>query len=101
MANMATMMEQQSIQMSNMMQVSMNASMVAQQSSESMMKLLIQQLGLREAAAVPLGGPQVVSQIGHGQSASSCSATASVEAELGEDVQTFIHKMASSFEKLV
>ena len=56
MANMATMMEQQSLHMSNMMQVSMNASMVAQQSSETMMKLLIQQLGLREAAGLPVGG---------------------------------------------
>ena len=34
-------------------------------------------------------------------SASSLSVTASVEVELDEDVQTFIHKMASSFEKLV
>ena len=64
-----------------------------------MMKLLIHQMGLREAAVVPLGGPQAASQTVPGQSASSGSVTASVEAELGEDVQIFIHKMASSFEK--
>ena len=63
MANMATMMEQQSLHMSNMMQVSMNASMVAQQSNGNMMKLLIQQLGLREAAGVLVGGLPAVSQV--------------------------------------
>ena len=94
-ANMASMMEQQSLHMSNMMQVSMNASMVAQQSSETMMKLLIQQLGLREAAGLPVGG-HPVSQVVHAPlPASSLSVTASVEVELDEDVQTFIHKMAS------
>ena len=102
MANMATMMEQQSLHMSNMMKVSMNASMAAQQSSEHMMKLLIQQLGLREAAGVLVGGLPAVSQVVQAAPpASSMSVTASVEVELDEDVQTFVHKMASSFEKLV
>ena len=71
MANMATMMEQQSLHMSNMMQVSMNASMVAQQSSETMMKLLIQQLSLREVAGLPVGGASSFS--------SGASTTTSIE----------------------
>ena len=67
-----------------------------------MMKLLIQQLGLREAAGLPVGGPQAVSQVVQAPlPASSLSVTASVEVALDEDVQTFIHKMASSFEKVV
>lgn len=101
MANMAAMLEQQSVQMTNMKQVSMNASMVAQQSSETMMKLLIHQLGVKEQASVPVPEVHVVSQRQSEQVSSSVSATATVETELGEDVQIFIRKMASSFEKLV
>ena len=97
----AAMMEQQAAQMSNMMHISMNASGVAQRSSEHMMKLLIHQLGIREAAVVPLGAPSGGSQVQQPvQQASSLSVTASAETELDEGLQLFINKMASSFEKI-
>jgi hypothetical protein len=76
--------------------------LVAQQRSENMMKLFIHQLGLKEVAALPLGGPPVASQTHQPrQVASSLSVTASVETELNEELQLFINKMESSFEGLV
>ncbi len=66
-----------------------------------MMKLLMHQLGIREAAVVPLGAPSGGSQVQQPvQQASSLSVTASAETELDEGLQLVINKMASSFEKI-
>ena len=55
MVNMATMMEQQAAQMSHMMQLSMNASVAAHQSTDNMLRSLALQMGQREAVGDPVG----------------------------------------------
>ena len=101
MVNMATMMEQQAAQMANMMQLSMNASVAAQQSTDNILRILALQMGHREAVGGPSGGVQVASQLVAAQLASSVSVTAAVEKDLTEEASAFIIKMASYFEKVV
>jgi hypothetical protein len=55
MVNMATMMERQAAQMSHMMQLSMNASVAAHQSTDNMLRSLALQMGQREAVGDPVG----------------------------------------------
>ena len=84
-----------------MMQLPMNASAAAQQSTDNIMRILALQMGHKEAVGDPSGGAQAASQLVAAQPVSSVSVTASVEEELTEEVNTFINKTASSFDKVV